>query len=129
MSLITFLYTFIVSPILCELLGKPPHFDFIMCLSLARCPRTSRSVFGTREMHSMVETMGRRQSVIDEARKITHDRDHVESKCHHHGQKITHCVVTHHTTTWCSMQVIDITLMKHCSTSITPLGVVQQKHL
>jgi hypothetical protein len=36
---------------------------------------------------------------------------------------------TQHTTTCFSMQVIDITPMKHHFTSITPLRVVQQKHM
>jgi hypothetical protein len=37
-------------------------------------------------------------------------------------------VVTQHTTACCSMQVIDITLMKYQFTNITSLRVVQQKH-
>ena len=37
--------------------------------------------------------------------------------------------VTQHTTAWCSMQVVDIIQMKHCSTRITSLRVVQQKHM
>jgi hypothetical protein len=36
--------------------------------------------------------------------------------------------VTQHTTTCCSMQVVDITLAEHRSASITSLRVVQQKH-
>jgi hypothetical protein len=37
-------------------------------------------------------------------------------------------VVTQHTTACCSIQVIDITLMKYQFTNITSLRVVQQKH-
>jgi hypothetical protein len=37
-------------------------------------------------------------------------------------------VVTQHTNACCSMQVIDITLVKYHFTNITSLGVVQQKH-
>jgi hypothetical protein len=37
-------------------------------------------------------------------------------------------VVTQHTTACCSMQVVDITLMKYHLTNITSLIVVQQKH-
>ena len=37
--------------------------------------------------------------------------------------------VTQHTTAWCSTQVIDITQVKHRSTHITSLRVVQQKHM
>jgi hypothetical protein len=37
-------------------------------------------------------------------------------------------VVTQHTTACCSMQVIDITLVKYHFTNITSLRVVQQKH-
>jgi hypothetical protein len=36
--------------------------------------------------------------------------------------------MTQHTTVGCSMQVVDITLMKLHSTNITSLRVVQQKH-
>jgi hypothetical protein len=36
--------------------------------------------------------------------------------------------VTQHTTSCCSMQVVDITLAEHRSSSITSLRVVQQKH-
>jgi hypothetical protein len=36
--------------------------------------------------------------------------------------------VTQHTTACCSMQVIDITLVKYHFTNITSLRVVQQKH-
>jgi hypothetical protein len=39
-----------------------------------------------------------------------------------------HIAVTTHTTSCCSMQVVDITLMKLHSTNITSLRVVQQKH-
>jgi hypothetical protein len=37
-------------------------------------------------------------------------------------------VVTQHTTACCSMQVVDITLVKYHFTNITYLRVVQQKH-
>jgi hypothetical protein len=37
-------------------------------------------------------------------------------------------VVTQHTTACCSMQVVDITLVKYHFTNITSLRVVQQKH-
>jgi hypothetical protein len=37
-------------------------------------------------------------------------------------------VVTQHYHCMCSMQVVDITPMKHCLTSITSIRVVQQKH-
>jgi hypothetical protein len=36
-------------------------------------------------------------------------------------------VVTQHTTAFCSIQVVDITLMKYHFTNITSLRVVQQK--
>jgi hypothetical protein len=52
-----------------------------------------------------------------------------------HGLVLSHdgvedfvAVVTQHTTACCSMQVVDITLMKYHFTNITPLRVVQQKH-
>ena len=38
-------------------------------------------------------------------------------------------VVNQHTTAWCSTQVVDITQVKHRSTHITSLRVVQQKHM
>ncbi|KAM0822961.1 hypothetical protein ACQ4PT_071186 [Festuca glaucescens] len=38
-------------------------------------------------------------------------------------------VVTQRTTAWCSTQVVDITQVKHRSTHITSLRVVQQKHM
>ena len=38
-------------------------------------------------------------------------------------------VVTQHTTAWCSMQVVDITQVKHCFARIISLEVVQQKHM
>jgi hypothetical protein len=37
-------------------------------------------------------------------------------------------VVTQHTTACCSIQVVDITLVKYQFTNITSLRVVQQKH-
>ena len=37
--------------------------------------------------------------------------------------------VTQRTTAWCSTQVVDITQVKHRSTHITSLRVVQQKHM
>jgi hypothetical protein len=37
-------------------------------------------------------------------------------------------VVTQHTTAYCSMQVVYITLVKYHFTNITSLRVVQQKH-
>jgi hypothetical protein len=37
-------------------------------------------------------------------------------------------VVTQHTTAYCSMQVVDITVVKYHFTNITSLRVVQQKH-
>jgi hypothetical protein len=37
-------------------------------------------------------------------------------------------VVTQHTIACCSMQVVDITLVKYHFTNITSLRVVQQKH-
>lgn len=38
-------------------------------------------------------------------------------------------VMTQLTTAWCSTQVVDITQVKHRSTHITSLRVVQQKHM
>ena len=38
-------------------------------------------------------------------------------------------VMTQRTTEWCSTQAIDITQVKHRSTHITSLRVVQQKHM
>jgi hypothetical protein len=43
-------------------------------------------------------------------------------------QQIKANVVTQHTTACCSMQVVDITLMKYQFINITSLRVVQQKH-
>ena len=37
--------------------------------------------------------------------------------------------VTQHTTAWCSMQVVDITQVKHRFARIISLRVVQQKHM
>ena len=37
--------------------------------------------------------------------------------------------VTQHTTAWCSMQVVDITQVKHRFAHIISLRVVQQKHM
>jgi hypothetical protein len=37
-------------------------------------------------------------------------------------------VVTQHATACCSMQIVDITLVKYHFTNITSLRVVQQKH-
>jgi hypothetical protein len=37
-------------------------------------------------------------------------------------------VVTQHTTAYCNIQVVDITLVKYQFTNITSLRVVQQKH-
>jgi hypothetical protein len=37
-------------------------------------------------------------------------------------------VVTQHTTACCSIQVVDITLVKYQFTNITSLRVLQQKH-
>jgi hypothetical protein len=41
---------------------------------------------------------------------------------------LSEVVVTQHTTACCSIQVVDITLVKYQFTNITPLRVVQQKH-
>jgi hypothetical protein len=45
-----------------------------------------------------------------------------------YGREWWETVETQHTTTCCSMQVVDITLVKYHFTNITSLRVVQQKH-
>jgi hypothetical protein len=59
-------------------------------------------------------------SLYDELRVLLRevkDRDLQKGKC---GDPAYHCM--------CSMQVVDITPMKHRLTSITSIRVVQQKH-
>jgi hypothetical protein len=49
-------------------------------------------------------------------------------KAIHENEFASLSAVTQHTTAYCSMQIIDITLAEQASTNITSLRMVQQKH-